>query len=251
MTTEAGKTISSPAANRRRETLSAQVVRAVTERIKAGEYPRGSKLPTEKALIDELGVSRTVVREAIANLRASGLVSIHHGIGVFVRQDAGVPPFRLSDESLMVVENLVKGLELRIGIESEAAALAADRRTQTDIDAMAAACRAMDVAVRHASRDTQADFEFHCAVATASHNEHFYRIFNYLGETLMPRMRLQNQGVSDATFSAHLARVNDEHRAILHAIEIRDVEGARAAMRKHLSDSRDRMTERLRRADDR
>ncbi|WP_217539553.1 FCD domain-containing protein, partial [Stenotrophomonas sp. GbtcB23] len=95
----------------------------------------------------------------------------------------------------MVVENLVKGLELRIGIESEAAALAAHRRTQADIEAMDAACKAMDVAARQASRDTQADFEFHCAVATASHNEHFYRIFCYLGETLMPRMRLQSHGV--------------------------------------------------------
>jgi DNA-binding FadR family transcriptional regulator len=231
---------------RRRETLSSQVVRTIAERIKLGDYPRGSKLPTEKALIDELGVSRTVVREAIANLRASGLVSIHHGIGVFVRQDAGVTPFRLGDENLMLVENLVKGLELRIGIESEAAALAADRRTQADIQAMTAACKAMDVAVRRASRDTQADFDFHRAVATASHNEHFFRIFNYLGETLMPRMRLSTHAVDDASLSVHLNRVNEEHRAILNAIEARDVEGARGAMRKHLGDSRDRMLERLR-----
>jgi DNA-binding FadR family transcriptional regulator len=231
---------------RRRETLSSQVVRTIAERIKLGDYPRGSKLPTEKALIDELGVSRTVVREAIANLRASGLVSIHHGIGVFVRQDAGVTPFRLGDENLMLVENLVKGLELRIGIESEAAALAADRRTQADIQAMTAACKAMDVAVRRASRDTQADFDFHRAVATASHNEHFFRIFNYLGETLMPRMRLSTHAVDDASLSVHLKRVNEEHRAILNAIEARDVEGARGAMRKHLGDSRDRMLERLR-----
>ncbi|CDZ42516.1 FadR family transcriptional regulator [Neorhizobium galegae] len=231
---------------RRRETLSSQVVRTIAERIKLGEYPRGSKLPTEKALIDELGVSRTVVREAIANLRASGLVSIHHGIGVFVRQDAGVAPFRLGEENLMLVENLVKGLELRIGIESEAAALAADRRTQADIQAMTAACKAMDVAVRRASRDTQADFDFHRAVATASHNEHFFRIFNYLGETLMPRMRLSTHAVDDASLSVHLARVGEEHRAILKAIEARDVEGARGAMRRHLGDSRDRMLERLR-----
>ncbi|MGK6314758.1 FadR/GntR family transcriptional regulator [Neorhizobium sp. DT-125] len=247
MTAEAGKSVLPSSTWSRRETLSAQVVRMIAERIKLGEYPRGSKLPTEKALIDELGVSRTVVREAIANLRASGLVSIHHGIGVFVRQDAGVPPFRLSDESLMVVENLVKGLELRIGIESEAAALAAERRTQADIEAMSAACAAMDTAIRHASRSTQADFEFHCAVATASQNEHFYRIFNYIGETLMPRMRLQPDTVSDATFSANLARVNEEHRAVFRAIEIRDAEGARAAMRNHLGNSRDRMLDRLRR----
>lgn len=247
MTGEAEKAVLPTGSWERRETLSSQVVRALAERIKSGEYPKGSKLPTEKALIDELGVSRTVIREAIANLRASGLVSIQHGIGVFVRQDAGVPPFRLGDDNLALVENLVKGLELRIGIESEAASLAAARRSQADLDAMAAACAAMDVAIRNASRDTQADFEFHCAVATASHNEHFFRIFSHLGETLMPRMRLSAHAVDDAALSIHLTRVNEEHRAIMRAIEASDVEGARATMRKHLGDSRDRMLGRLRR----
>ncbi|MFB9948356.1 FadR/GntR family transcriptional regulator [Rhizobium puerariae] len=246
MTAEAENSVSPSAGWRRRETLSSQLVRTVAERIRVGEYPKGAKLPTEKALIDEFGVSRTVVREAIANLRASGLISIHHGIGAFVRQDAGVTPFRLSEESLVAVEEIVKGLELRIGIESEAAALAAHRRTEADLEAIRQACAAMDTAIRHASRDTQADFDFHCAVASASQNEHFYRIFSYLGETLMPRMRVQTNDISDAMFSGHLGRVNDEHRAVLQAIEARDADGARAAMRKHLSDSRDRMVERLR-----
>ncbi|WHA44138.1 FadR/GntR family transcriptional regulator [Agrobacterium larrymoorei] len=242
MTIELDKPVTPSA---RRETLSSQVVRVIEERIKSGEYARGAKLPTEKALIDELAVSRTVVREAIANLRASGLVSIHHGIGVFVREDAGVKPFRLGDENLALVGNLVKGLELRIGIESEAAALAAERRRQEDIDAMAAACDAMDAAIRIVSRDTQADFDFHRAVATASQNEHFFQIFNYLGETLMPRMRLSTNAVDDEALSLHLARVNQEHRAILHAIEAGDVEIARAAMRKHLGESRNRMISRM------
>lgn len=239
-------TVEAPSPNwTRREPLSSQVIRTISDRIKAGEYPRGSKLPTEKALIDELGVSRTVVREAIANLRASGLVSIQHGVGAFVRQDAGVLPFRLGDENLMLVENLVKGLELRIGIESEAAGLAAERRTAADIAAMAAACEAMDAAARSASRDTQADFEFHCSVATASQNEHFFRIFNYLGETLMPRMKLSTYSVDDGTLALHLGRVNEEHRVILRLIEAQDAEGARSAMRAHLGASRDRMLAKL------
>ncbi|OHV77499.1 FadR/GntR family transcriptional regulator [Rhizobium sp. LCM 4573] len=246
MTFEAEKSLSQSAAWRRKETLSSLVVRTIIERIKLGEYLRGSKLPTEKALIDELGVSRTVVREAIANLSASGHVSIHHGIGVFVREDAGVTPFRLTNENLTRVENVLKGLELRIGIESEAAALAAERRTQADIAAMAAAFTAMDDAIRDLDRNTQADFQFHCAVAAASQNEHFYQIFNYLGETLMPRMRMQAHTVSDATFIGHLMRVSEEHRAIFRAIEAQDARGARAAMRKHLTDSRDRLIERSR-----
>jgi DNA-binding FadR family transcriptional regulator len=246
MTVDADNTGAPAGASRRRETLSAQVVRTLAERIRLGEYARGAQLPTEKVLIDELGVSRTVVREAIANLRASGLVSIQHGIGAFVREDAGVPPFRLSSARLTMVENQLKGLELRIGIESEAAALAAERRVQADLDAMSAACDAMDDDIAQVSRDSQADFAFHCAVATASHNEHFFGIFNYLGETLMPRMRMQAYTVAEAVFQANLARVNAEHRVVLAAIAAQDIDGARAAMRKHLTVSRDRMIERLR-----
>ncbi|KQS75705.1 GntR family transcriptional regulator [Rhizobium sp. Leaf384] len=235
-----------PAAARRRETLSSQVVRTLAERIRQGEYARGSQLPTEKVLIDELGVSRTVIREAIANLRASGLVAIQHGVGAFVRDDAGIPPFRLSNERLTMVENQLKGLELRIGIESEAAALAAERRTQSDLDAMTAVCDAMDAAIERVLRESQTDFEFHCAVAKASQNEHFFGIFNYLGETLMPRMRLQSHAVADAVFQANLNRVNAEHRRVLAAIVHRDIDGARLAMREHLTVSRDRMIERMR-----
>jgi len=246
MTLEAGKPALPAAPWARRETLSSQVVRMIADRIKGGDYPRGSKLPTEKALIDELGVSRTVVREAIANLRASGHVSIHHGIGVFVREDAGIMPFRLTDENMMRIESVLKGLELRIGIESESAALAAERRTAADIAAMHAAFESMDRSIRELDRNTQSDFEFHCAVAAASQNEHFIGIFNYLGETLMPRMRMQAHQVDDQTFVSHLQRVNDEHKTIFAAIEKQDVEGTRAAMRKHLTDSRDRLIARSR-----
>lgn len=247
MTIDADNPAPVPAGGRRRETLSSQVIRTLADRIRQGEYSRGSQLPTEKVLIDELGVSRTVVREAIANLRASGLVSIQHGVGAFVRDDAGIPPFRLAPERLTMVENQLKGLELRIGIESEAAALAAERRTQADIDAMAAVCDAMDDAIRDVVRDSQTDFAFHCAVAKASQNEHFFGIFNYLGETLMPRMRLQTKDVEDAVFQANLARVNSEHRLVLAAIAERNIDGARLAMRQHLTVSRDRMIERMRR----
>ncbi|MDP9836345.1 DNA-binding FadR family transcriptional regulator [Neorhizobium huautlense] len=236
----------SPTMFARRESLSSQVVRVLSERIKQDEYPRGSKLPTEKALMEELGVSRTVVREAVANLRASGLVSIQHGIGVFVRDDAGVAPFRLGDADLMQAGNMIKGLELRIGIESEAAALAAERRNAADLKAMKTACDTMDEAVKNATRNTLADFEFHCAVAAASHNEHFSGIFNYLGETLMPRMRRTTHAVDDETLSNLLARVNNEHRAILVAIEARDADGARTAMRAHLIASKDRTLAKMR-----
>ncbi len=225
----------------RRETLSAQLVRAVSERIQSGHYRRGDRLPTEKELIDEFGVSRTVVREAIANLRASGMVSTHQGIGAFVMHDTALPSFRIAEDTLLVIEEVVRALELRIAIESEAAALAAMRRSEADVAALRQACDEMDKANIAGETSIQTDLEFHRAVARSAHNDQFLKIFNYLGEVLIPRTRLQTHKFDTATLNDYIARINDEHRQILSAIEKKDPDGARAAMRLHLGGSRDRL----------
>ena len=111
-----------------RQSLTSMLIEAVTERIHSGQYKRGDQLPTEKDMIEEFGVSRTVVREAISNLKASGLVSTRQGKGAFVL-DEGVRSFRISEDKLALAEELLEALEVRIAIESEAAALAARRRT--------------------------------------------------------------------------------------------------------------------------
>ena len=119
----------------RRQSLTSMLIEAVTERIQSGQYKRGDQLPTEKDLIEEFGVSRTVVREAIANLKASGLVSTHQGKGAFVL-DEGVRSFRISEDKLALAEDVLEALEVRIAIESEAAALAARRRTTGQLAAI-------------------------------------------------------------------------------------------------------------------
>ena len=226
---------------RRRETLTAQLVRQVADRIKSGEFPRGARLPTEKEMIDEFGVSRTVVREAIANLRAAGMVSTQQGVGAFVVQNTPLPAFRIAEEDLSVLEEVVKGLELRIAVESEAAALAAQRRNESDIVAIESACGSMADAIKTGSDSIEADLNFHRAIARASRNDHFLNIFNYLGEVLIPRARLQSHRFEEFTLSEYLERINSEHRQVLLAIRQGDTDGARATMRMHLSGSRDRL----------
>jgi DNA-binding FadR family transcriptional regulator len=230
---------------RKRETLTTQVVRLVGERIQMGDYPRGSKLPTEKALIDEFGVSRTVVREAIANLKASGLVSTQQGIGAFVLHETAATSFRLDNDSLLIVEEVVKGLELRTGIEAEAAALAALRRTDADITDMELACSDMDAAIAAGTSDIEADMAFHRAIATASQNDHFLKMFNYLGELLIPRTRVQTPKLNGSCVPDYLEWVNTEHRHILDAIKRQNAEDAGKAMRVHLIGSRDRLLKNL------
>lgn len=225
----------------KRETLTSQLVREITERIERGFYPRGLQLPTEKDLIDEFGVSRTVVREAIANLRASGLVSTRQGIGAFVQQSAAPAAFRIDEQSLAVIEDVVKALELRIAIESEAAALAAMRREADDLTSMREYCELMEAGLDNPADTVAADIAFHRAVARATHNEHFLKIFNYLGEVLIPRTRLATHQFDAVQPAQYMARIGAEHRRILSAIEASDPDSARAGMRMHLGGSRDRL----------
>ena len=226
---------------KRRETLTTQVVNAVSDRIENGAYKRGEKLPSEQEFIGEFGVSRTVVREAIATLRANGLVTTHQGIGAFVLSPTIVRPFRIDEGSLGVVEEIVGVLELRIAIESEAAALTAARRTPEALEEITDAFQIMREAIGSGGDSVQADFAFHRAIAQGTKNQHFLKIFNYLGEMLIPRTRLRTHLLDASSQQEYLNRVNLEHEQILSAIRERDSESARAAMRLHLSNSRNRL----------
>lgn len=227
---------------RPRQSLTSQLVESVTDRIQSGHYKRGAQLPTEKDLIEEFGVSRTVVREAIANLKASGLVSTRQGVGAFVL-DEGVRAFRISEEHLSVVEEVLEALELRIAIESEAAALAARRRSPEELEHILAACDAMDAAIEAGDDTVGADIAFHRAIALATGNRHFLGLFNYLGEVLVPRARVPTHHYDATTLKDYLGKISGEHHQIVAAIAAGDSDGARAALRMHLGGSRERLAQ--------
>jgi GntR family transcriptional repressor for pyruvate dehydrogenase complex len=129
-------------------------------------------------------------------------------------------------------------LELRIGVETEAAAIAAQRRTEANLQQMRLALDAVSAAV-DAGRDAVApDFQFHLEVARATQNSHFADLMSTLGSAIIPRSRLAGE-ISDAHLT-YLRRVNAEHENILEAIASGDSDAARAAMRTHLANSRER-----------
>lgn len=226
---------------RQRETLTSQLVKALTERIRTGELKPGDRLPTEQDLIEEFKVSRTVVREAVSSLRAAGLVATQQGVGAFVLQAESSPPFRIDNANLNLLKDVIAVLELRIGIESDAAALAAQRRTEAHLAAMREALDRMSAAI-DASEDAVApDFDFHRTIAEATGNRHFTHLFSYLGALLIPRARLQTFRYFAADRTEYLRRVNREHEDIYQAIKRQDQEAARSAMRLHLSNSRERL----------
>src|SRR5207248_2186312 len=153
---------------RRPRSLALELVSSLSERIRDGRLQVGDKLPTEAAIMAEFDVSRTVVREAISKLQASGLVETRHGIGTFVLGLGDDPGFRITREQFSTLQDVVAVLELRIGIETEAAALAAQRRTDRNLEAMRKALDSLAQAVELGLDAITADFQFHLEVARAT-----------------------------------------------------------------------------------
>lgn len=224
-----------------KQTLTGQVSRSLSERISSGRYKPGDKLPTEQQLIEEFSVSRTVIREAVASLRAHGVISTRQGVGAFVLNRQSNPNFQIDQSLLNMVEEICAVLELRIALESEAAALAATRRTEDDIAAIHNAMSDMKAAIAQDSEALEPDLGFHRAIATATGNVHFVNLFSYLGELVIPRSRLQTFKLDGMSRTEYLERVHGEHQQIASAVIRGDAEAARAAMRLHLADSRERL----------
>jgi GntR family transcriptional repressor for pyruvate dehydrogenase complex len=226
---------------RRPRNLALTIVDALGDRIRDGRLAPGTKLATESALMAEFGVSRTVVREALSKLQAAALVQTRHGIGTFVTQggsDSAV--FRIRADQLETLHEVVAMLELRIGIETEAASLAALRRTDADLTALRGSLFAFNQAVEAGRDAVGPDFQFHLEIMRATQNPHFSTLLQSLGTRTIPRARLDPSSASADERQAYLRRVNAEHGSILDAIENRDSEAARAAMRTHLANSRER-----------
>ena len=231
------------APRRKPRTLALELVDSLGDRIRDGRLQLGDKLPTEAAIMGEFNVSRTVVREAISKLQASGLVETRHGIGTFVLGLGQAPGFKISPEQFSTLRDVIAVLELRIGMETEAAALAAQRRTAANISAMREALNNVAAAVDAGRDAVAADFQFHLEIARATQNSHFAELMGTLGSMIIPRARLDAGAAiaaPDDDRRQYLRRVNGEHESIYDAIVGQDPDAARAAMRTHLANSRER-----------
>lgn len=228
------------AARRRPRSLAHDVVDTLSARIRDGSLAPGEKLPTEAAIMEEFGVSRTVVREAISRLQAAGLVETRHGVGTFVVGLGEGTPFRITPEQLGTLQDVIAVLELRIAVETESAALAASRRTPDNVEALRNALKAFIAAVEEGRDAVGPDFQFHLEIARATQNSHFVDLMGTLGGMMIPRARLEPQVPLTPERQAYLRRVNAEHESIVDAISAQDAEAARAAMRTHLANSRER-----------
>ncbi|MFZ6814765.1 FadR/GntR family transcriptional regulator [Undibacterium sp. Rencai35W] len=234
-----------PVQRKKQRNLAQGVIENISHNIQIGSLKPGDKLPTESAIMEMHGVSRTVVREAISHLQASGLVETRHGIGTFILDQASANLGKIAD-TMLTMRDVLAVLELRISLETEAAWLAASRRTDEQMVAIHEALKTMQHKTNTENSSVDADVQFHLLIAQATDNRYFVEILSHLGNTIIPRARLNTASLVQDDAEKYLERVNREHEDIYDAILRKDPEAARAAMRTHLSNSR----ERLRKAQD-
>lgn len=212
--------------------LSTLVASSISREIAQGRLKPGDQLPTEQALATTFGVSRNVVREAIARLRSEGRIWSQQGRGAFVADSSNATVLTIDYEALSKADSFRSLFELRGILEVQAAALAAQRRTEADLKAMKGAMDAMREAPYGSVAWLKNDLEFHRAVSNATQNAYIGQFLLFVSERVRESiLAAGNQQGSDDMASTTLG----EHARILAAITTRDAEEARAAMQDHLA----------------
>ncbi|MBC2771671.1 FadR family transcriptional regulator [Rhizobium sp. AQ_MP] len=209
--------------------------------IVAGQFPPGSKLPSEAQLSEAHGVSRTVVREAIASLRADRLVEARQGAGVFVLapSEPAPAPLIVGNIDPARVSSMIELLELRTAVEVEAAGLAALRRSPAQEEVILERHSAIRACLEAGQSTTAADFALHLAIAEATNNPRFREFLALIGKNVIPRAALRDED-SEEDQPAYLRMIDTEHADIVEAISSGNEAAARDAMRRHLRGSQAR-----------
>jgi GntR family transcriptional regulator, transcriptional repressor for pyruvate dehydrogenase complex len=220
--------------------LSRRLFEQLADQIKSGRLAPGARLPTEQALTRAARVSRTVVREAVAALRAEGLVVTRQGVGAFVSAEPQRAPFRIEPERMQSLDDILSVMELRLGVEIESAGLAAERASRSQLRIISNALEAIERAAHEGRSAVDEDLEFHRAIADATGNREFPRFLQFIGRHLIPRRTVSGLTERMGGSRAYLGLIQEEHRRIYQAIDARDARAAREAMRRHLTRSLER-----------
>ncbi|MGG4604967.1 FadR/GntR family transcriptional regulator [Paenalcaligenes sp. Me131] len=213
------------------EGLPAMIARQIYEKVAQGLLKAGDRLPTESELSESFGVSRTVVREAIAQLRHEGLVETRRGVGAFITEPERRQFLRLDDLSLNDPESFRSLFQLRSVLEVEAAGLAAQHHTEEEMVRIDDALNRMIHADKWSDDGVVADLDFHHEVASATGNEYFPLFIGFISEKMHQAMNTSRTYYE----RDEIVKITiDEHVAVRDAIAKRDVEGARKAMEAHI-----------------
>jgi GntR family transcriptional regulator, transcriptional repressor for pyruvate dehydrogenase complex len=229
-----------------RPKLSARVANELRAQLQAGAYPPGKKLPTENRLTERFGVSRTVIREALAVLAADGLVQARQGAGVFAIASPSAAFGAIGLDIGNRISTALNVLEVRMGIEIEAAGFAAERRSGSQEAFIHEAYMEFERLLALDEPTHEADFDIHRAIARATNNPFYVEVLDSLGSRTIPCNTTTPWGTEKVLSRAYQAGLQREHATIIDAISRQDAIGARHAMRQHLHGSQERYRARLR-----
>ena len=234
-----------PGRSERRPKLAERVVAELRAQLVSGALAPGKRLPTENQMTETFGVSRTVVREAIAALAADGLVEARQGAGVFVVGRPSLSFDAITAEIGSKISHALNVLEVRMGIEVESAGLAALRRNGAQEAEIYEAYHEFDRLLASRGATGKTDFAFHRAIAKATNNPFYVEVLDALGSRAIPCDVTSPWGTENFLTMEYQAGLQREHQAILRAISAGDADAARAAMRSHLTLSQQRYRDRL------
>ncbi len=214
------------------ERLSDRLAARLIAQIDKGALKPGDRLPTEAQLSIEHGVSRSVVREAVHQIKSRGLLRSRQGSGVFVAAAPAQQPLAFDPKVLDSMDAVLQVVELRRVLEGEIAALAAQRATRVQVAGLRRAMKAIDSATVAGTDGVAEDLAFHRAIGEATGNPQFSRLLAFLEQYLFEAMRVTKG--NEARRSDFMDQVRAEHRAIVDAIAARDVLLARRSAIEHL-----------------
>jgi GntR family transcriptional repressor for pyruvate dehydrogenase complex len=214
--------------------LADQVAQLLEQTIREGRLQVGDKLPTEAALVSQLGVSRTVIREAISRLKSIGLVASRQGSGVFV-QASSSEPLIFSADDCASRDAVIQIVEVRRALEAEVAELAALRRSPQLLADIDDAVERLADAVRQGRDGVEEDVAFHRAIARAAGNPFLIDTLSYLSQYLQSATRVTR--ANEARRKDFAKAVTQEHQAIVQAIAAQDPAAARAAAAAHMNNA--------------
>ena len=212
-------------------TLADQVTEALTSKIRGNGFA-GAQLPSEQAMAESFGVSRTVIREAVSRLKAEGLIDTRQGRGAVVRADRLDVPFRIDLKSADLLGSLLHIIELRRGLDGEIAFLAATRRKREQMAAIRRALADIGKASKAGRDAATEDLAFHLSIARATGNPLFLELLGFLNQFLYVAIRVTRANEDMRLEYSEQTRV--EHMAIASAIERQDPVAAATAAKTHM-----------------
>lgn len=220
--------------------LPDEIAANINDLIQRGELQPGDRLPSERELCDQFGVSRTVVREALSQLKSDGIIATKRGSGAYVMERDQRQSFRMQDVAIDERDSLALVMELIVAVEVAATRLAAIRRTPDDIKMIRRALIGMEYEIANDRLGDEQDFAFHQAIVEATHNPHFQALSSHL-ENGARRVIRQARTNTKSRHGGLIESVQSEHQAIFEAIKAGDPEAAAVAAETHLKNAAQRL----------